>query len=83
MVYDIQWTVTAEKQFSKLDKVTKKRISEKLISIRDNPFFHVKKLVGFEAYKLRVGDYRVLLAIENNTLVILILKVAHRKFVYK
>lgn len=83
MVYDIQWTATAEKQFSKLDKTTKKRIYDKLISVRDDPFSHVKKLVGFEAYKLRVGDYRVILGIENNTLVILVLKVGHRKSVYK
>jgi mRNA interferase RelE/StbE len=83
MVYDIQWTVIAEKQFSKLDKVTKKRISDKLVSIRDDPFSFVKKLTGFEAYKLRVGDYRVILTIENNTLVILILKVGHRRSVYK
>jgi mRNA interferase RelE/StbE len=83
MVYDIQWTITAEKQFSKLDKVTKKRISDKLVSISDDPFSFVKKLVGFEAYKLRVGDYRVILTIENNTLVILVLKVGHRKSVYK
>lgn len=45
MVYDIQWTAIAEKQFSKLDKITKKRISDKLVSISADPFSHVKKLL--------------------------------------
>jgi len=82
MVYDVQWTMTAERQFSKLDKSTKKRIIDKIDSIQDNPFLYVTRLVGFNAYKLRVGNYRVILGIEKNNLVILILKVGHRKNIY-
>jgi len=82
MVYDVQWTVTADRQFGKLDKSTKKRIVDKLDSIQDNPFLYVTKLVGFNAYKLRVGNYRVILGIEKKNLVILILKVGHRKNIY-
>ena len=83
MVYDVQWTITAEKQFSKLDESTKKRIIAKIDSIQDDPFLYVTKLVEFDAYKLRVGNYRVILGIEKRTLVILILKVGHRKNIYK
>jgi len=82
MVYDVQWTVTADRQFGKLDKSTKKRIVDKLDSIQNNPFLYVTKLVGFNAYKLRVGNYRVILGIEKKNLVILILKVGHRKNIY-
>ena len=82
MVYDVQWTVTADRQFGKLDKSTKKRIVGKLDSIQDNPFLYVTKLVGFNAYKLRVGNYRVILGIEKKNLVVLILKVGHRKNIY-
>ncbi len=82
MVYDIQWTITAERQFSKLDKSTKKRIINKIDSIQDNPFLYVTRLVGFDAYKLRVGNYRIILGIEKKNLVILILKVGHRKNIY-
>ncbi len=83
MVYDVQWTITAERQFSKLDKSTKKRIIDKIDSIQDNPFLYVTRLVGFNAYKLRVGNYRIILGIEKKNLVILILKVGHRKNIYK
>jgi mRNA interferase RelE/StbE len=82
MVYDVQWTITAERQFSKLDKSTKKRIIDKIDSIQDNPFLYVTRLVGFNAYKLRVGNYRIILGIEKKNLVILILKVGHRKNIY-
>ncbi|MGI0003873.1 MAG: type II toxin-antitoxin system RelE family toxin, partial [Candidatus Nitrosotenuis sp.] len=79
MVYEIRWLPTAYKQFSKLDKTIQKRISRKLDSIRENPFASVTKLSGFNAYKLRVGDYRAILSIENNMLVILMLKVGYRR----
>jgi len=81
MVYDITWTLKAEKQFSGLDKSTKKRIFDKLESIEDSPFLYITRLVGFDAYKLRVGNYRVLLSIEKRNLVIL--SVGHGKKVYK
>tara|TARA_Y100000310_G_C20357716_1_gene657486 strand:+ start:632 stop:757 length:126 start_codon:yes stop_codon:yes gene_type:complete len=40
-------------------------------------------LVGDKAYRLRVGDYRVIADIDNGKLIILVLKVLHRKKVYK
>jgi len=83
MVYEIKWTVIASKQFDRLDKSIQKRITNKLESIRDNPFFYATRLVGFDAYKIRVGDHRIILGIEKNTMVILVLKVGHRKSIYK
>jgi mRNA interferase RelE/StbE len=83
MAYEIKWTAIASKQFGRLDKTVQKRITDKIESIRDNPFFYATKLVGFDAYKIRVGDHRIILGIEKNTLVILVLKVGHRKSIYK
>lgn len=83
MVYEIRWTVIASKQFEKLDKIIQKRIIDKLDSAKENPFLHVTRLVGFDAYKIRVGDYRVIASIEKNMLVILVLKVGHRRSIYK
>jgi len=83
MVYEIRWTEIAEKQFGRLDKTIQKRIINKLEEIKENPFFYATRLVGFELYKVRVGDYRIILGIEKNTLVILILKVGHRSNIYK
>lgn len=83
MVYEIQWTKIAAKQFGRLDKTVQKRIIKKLETIRDNPFFYTTRLVGFDLYKIRVGDYRIIISIEKNTLVILVLKVGDRSKIYK
>ena len=83
MVYEIRWTVIASKQFDRLDRTIQKRITEQLASTRENPFVHASRLVGFDAYKIRIGDYRIIVSIERNMLVILVLKVGHRKSVYK
>jgi mRNA interferase RelE/StbE len=83
MVYEIRWTVIASKQFEKLDKTIQKRIINKLDSTKENPFLQVTRLVGFDAYKIRVGDYRIITTIEKSTLVILVLKVGHRKSIYR
>ena len=83
MVYEIRWTVIASNQFGRLDKTIKKRIIDKLESARENPFLHETRLVGFDAYTIKVGDYRIITAIEKDTLVILVLKVGHRKSIYK
>ncbi len=83
MAYEIRWLPIAYSQFTKLDKTIQKRISEKLESIKDDPYWHLTKLVGFNSYKLRVGDYRIILSIEKNTLVIWIIKVGHRRSVYE
>ena len=61
---------TAERQFSKLDKSTKKRIVDKLDSIVDNQFLYVTRLVGFNVYKSRSCSYRIILAIEKKSSIV-------------
>ena len=83
MVYEIKWTEIASKQFGRLDGIIQKRIIAKLESIRDDPFVYATRLVGLNVYKIRVGDYRIISSIEKGTLVILVLKVGHRRSIYK
>jgi mRNA interferase RelE/StbE len=83
MVYEIKWTEIASKQFGRLDKIVQKRMIAKLESVRDDPFVYATRLVGFNVYKIRVGDYRIIASIERNTLAILVLKVGHRRSIYQ
>jgi mRNA interferase RelE/StbE len=68
----------------KLEKNMEKRIREKLIELSINPELG-KPLVGKLAglWSLRVGDYRAIYQIRKSELLILILKVGHRKNVYE
>ena len=63
-----------------------KLIREKLEVIAANPYTdhpNAKKLQGRNGYRLRVGDWRVIYDIQNDLLVILVLRVAPRGEVYR
>ena len=65
---------------------TAKLIREKLEMIAADPYTdhpNAKKLQGREGYRLRVGDWRVIYTIQNEQLMIIVLKVASRGEVYK
>ncbi len=81
-MYDIIFSDKAKKQFSKLEKNIQERIGAVLerIKIRPEPF--VEKLIGERGYKLRIGDYRIILDIDKSKLLILILMIGHRKNIY-
>jgi len=83
MSYEIIFTDTSLKQFKKLEKNVQERIIKALERIRIRPEVHVKKLVGDLGYRLRVGEYRVIIDIYKDKLVILIIKIGHRKNIYK
>jgi len=55
---------------------------EKVGELREDPLRLVQKLVNSPYYRLRVGDYRVVLDIQRNVLRVLVLKVGHRESVY-
>jgi mRNA interferase RelE/StbE len=82
-IYSIEFTDQARKQFLKLEKEIQKRIKNTLLRIKVRPFSYVKKLVGDASYRLRAGDYRIIMDISKKKLVILVLKIKHRKDVYK
>jgi len=84
MRFQIIWSESASKAFRKLDRTVAKRIFKKVSQLGENPYhFDVTKIVGEPYFRLRVGDYRVVFDIQNDTLRILILKVGHRKNIYK
>ena len=82
-MYDIELSKTAEKQFYKLEKNLQEKIISTLERIKIRPYHHVIKLVGSPYFRLRVGNYRVILDIKEYKLIILILEIGHRRNIYK
>lgn len=82
-MYDILFSLRAKKEFDSLDGTVQKHIIGVLERIRVRPERFVKKLVGHPGYRLHAGDYRIILDIEKERLLILVLKVGHRKNIYK
>ena len=72
----------ALKQLGKLDAEVRKRIITTIERIRIRPDAYLKKLVGDEGYRLRVGDYRVILDLDKEKLIVLVLRIGHRKNVH-
>ena len=83
--YEIEVSSTAEKQLRKLSQKDQisilKRIQELSGEPRPN---HSRKFRGQKnIYRVRVGNYRILYSIEDRRLTVIILKVGHRRDVYR
>jgi len=83
MTYEIIFSDKSLRQLKKLEKDAQERIIKALERIRIRPEAHVTKLVDDPGYRLRVGNYRIILDINKGKLCILILKIGHRKKIYK
>ena len=82
-MYDIYFTQESKKSLLKLEKHDATRIIRTIERCRIRPHAHVKRLVGSPYFRLRVGDYRVILDIKENTLLIHVIAIGHRKGIYK
>jgi mRNA interferase RelE/StbE len=81
MMYRIEWKENAIKDIEKLERNISRRIYLKIEEISIDPFSKdIKKLKGIDAFRLRVGDYRIILDIKGD--LITVLKVGHRKNIY-
>jgi mRNA interferase RelE/StbE len=74
---------TAQKSLAKIPKPFQTNIINKVYELANNPYKNSKKLVGRDAYRIRVGNYRIIYEICNNKLVILVINIGHRKDIYK
>ncbi|MBT3814815.1 type II toxin-antitoxin system RelE/ParE family toxin [Candidatus Woesearchaeota archaeon] len=82
-MYKVELSKTAEKQIHKLSKDLQKRVILTLNRIKVRPYAYVKKLVSSPYFSLRFGDYRVILNIQDNKLIIFVIELGHRRNIYK
>lgn len=65
-------------------KSDRQRIVARITALADNPRpTGCKKLSVFERYRIRQGAYRIVYAIEDDRLVVYVVKIADRKSVYR
>ena len=85
MKYSVEFKKSAAKTLRKLPQSVKKRIIDKLSEIENSPPPSVEtKLIGNNPFhRIRVGDYRIIYEIQNDILVILVIKIGHRRDIYK
>lgn len=87
MSWELQFLPRAHKQLKKLDRPVAQRIVKELEKLTrfDSPEKHCKGLTGNYSgfWRYRAGDYRVILDLDRNRLVIMALDIDHRSRVYK
>ncbi len=75
---------SAQKDLDKLPDNITLRISKKLYDLVVNPYIHgSEKLSGNKGYRIRIGDYRVVYLIDKKSQIVTIIKVRHRREVYR
>lgn len=85
MIYTILLMPAAERERRKLPSNIRMRIDQELLGLETNPRpLGVSKLAGGNnRWRIRVGDYRVIYAIEDDTPLITVFRIAHRREVYR
>ena len=84
MTYKLFIEKSAQKDLSKIPQKDQNRIIKSIQALSKNPrSTKSKKLVGRDAWRIRVGDYRVIYEIHDERLLILIVVIGHRKDIYK
>jgi mRNA interferase RelE/StbE len=83
--YRIEWKASALRELKGIERQAVPRIVAAVGALADNPFPPgVRKLRGTEhTYRVRVGDYRVLYEVYHKSVHIQIIRVKHRKDVYR
>jgi len=82
--YKVVFSKKVRKDFKKIPESDVNRILEEIKLLADNPFpMNSKKLKGEELFRVRIGNYRVIYSIIDEQMIISVVKVGHRKNVYK
>lgn len=84
-MYNLLLRKPVEKQLRKLPTRIRIAVAKKIKALTKNPYPDgVSKLTGMgNMYRIRCADYRIVYIINNDELIIVIIRVAHRKEVYR
>jgi mRNA interferase RelE/StbE len=88
LIWQIKFDPRAVKELKKIDKKAQKRIIDylkKKVATQDNPRIFGKSLKGDKRgfWRYRVGDYRVICNLLDDTMIILVIKIGHRQSIYE
>ena len=83
--FRIEISRTAERQLKKLPREDQKRVAAAILGLGEDPRPQgSRKLTGYDdVYRIRVGRFRVLYSVEEKKVIVIVLKIGHRKDVYR
>lgn len=85
MSYRIEFVRSAERSLASLPQSDQRQIAKRVEALSQNPRPPgTKKLRGSEhTYRIRVGDYRVIYVVEDERVIVTVVRIAHRRDVYR
>lgn len=84
MAYQVNFSRSALKDLEKLSADIQKRVIEQTHKLAENPRHSgVKKLKNSPYYRARVSNYRIIYDIQDNVVTVMVLKIKHRREVYR
>jgi mRNA interferase RelE/StbE len=85
LIYQITFSHAAYRQLDDLPKPDQRRIQERVDRLSTNPRPPAAKAIkgGRGILRIRVGDYRIIYKVEDDLLVILVIRIGHRREVYR
>ena len=84
MKYEVRLKSSVKKQLKNLDRQQAERILVKIYLLADNPYPKgTEKLAGQKAFRIRIGDYRVIYEVHNKQLLVQVVRAGHRRDIYK
>jgi mRNA interferase RelE/StbE len=82
--YQVRIKRPAEREMDSLPRAVFARVSQAILSLGEAPrHMGVKKLRSREAYRLRVGSYRVVCTVDDSARAVEVIAVGHRREVYR
>ncbi len=82
--YKVLFRNSVKKDFDKIPKKDLRKVLKLISSLSDNPRpSGVRKLSGEDKYRLRKGNHRIIYSIQDSELTVWVVKVGHRKNIYR
>lgn len=83
MAYRIEVTPSARSELASLPRQVQRQIAARVDSLAENPRPRGALKLADDCYRIRSGDYRILYSIADEVLIVVVVRVRHRKDVYR
>lgn len=83
MIWQVVWSERSLKQLQKIDKENAQKIYDVVLECIEDPFRMVLRLTNSPFYRLRVGNYRVILDLQQSKMTIFVVETDHKGRIYK
>ena len=83
-MYAVDFLPSAARELSKLEPSVRRRLARRIDRLAQDPRTGAVRLRGAEdTWRARVGDYRILYQVHDDRLLILVIRIGHRRDVYR